>query len=83
LIEDQIERDYNGGISFAEAKAAGSQRRKAYAAARLSVFLKTTLLCCVYLLISSIFRLPMGIDILLISSAIVVAAIKTMLIRFD
>lgn len=73
----------NGGPSFAEAKAAGSEKRKAYAGAHLSVFLKTTVVCCVYLLISSFFRLPMGIDIFLVSSAIVVAAIKTMPIRFD
>lgn len=73
----------NGGPSFEEAKAAGSEKRKAYAAAHLSVFLKMTLVCCVYLLISSFLRLPMGIDIVLISSAIVVAAVKTIPIRFD
>jgi hypothetical protein len=73
----------NGGPSFEEAKAAGSVKRKAYAAAHLSVFLKMTLACCVYLLVSSFLRLTMGIDIFLISSAIVVAAIKTMPIRFD
>lgn len=73
----------NGGPSFEEAKAASSEKRKAYAAAHLSVFLKMTLFCCVYLIISSLFRLPMGIDIVLISSAVVVAAIKTMTICFD
>ena len=73
----------NGGPSFEEAKAAGSEKRKAYAAAHLSVFLKMTLVCCVYLVISSFLRLPMGIDIVVISSAVVVAAIKTMSIRFN
>lgn len=73
----------NGGPSFEEAKAAGSKKRKAYAAAHLRVFLKMTLICCVYLVISSFFRLPMGIDIILISAAVVVAVIKTMPIRFN
>lgn len=73
----------NGGPSFEEAKAAGSEKRKAYAAAHLRVFLKMTLVCCVYLVISLFFRLPMGIDIVVISSAVVVAAIKTMPIRFN
>ncbi len=73
----------NGGPSFEQAKAAGSEKRKAYAAAHLSVFLKMTLVCFVYLVISLFFRLPMGIDIVVISSAVVVAAIKTMPIRFN
>lgn len=73
----------NGGPSFEEAKAAGSEKRKAYAGAHLRVFLKMTLVCCVYIVISSFFRLPMLIDIALIASAIVAAAIKTMPIRFN
>ena len=73
----------NGGPSFEEAKAAGSEKRKAYAAAHLSVFLKMTLVCCVYIVISLFFRLPMLIDIVVIASAIVAAAIKTMPIRFN
>ena len=73
----------NGGPSFEEAKVAGSEKRKAYAAAHLSVFLKMTLVCCVYIVVSSFFRLPMLIDVVVIASAIVVAAIKTMPIRFD
>ncbi len=73
----------NGGPSFEEAKAAGSEKRKAYAAAHLSVFLKMTLVCCVYIVISSFFRLPMLIDVVVIASAIVAAAIKTMPIRFN
>lgn len=73
----------NGGPSFEEAKAAGSEKRKAYAAAHLMVFLKMTLICVVYLGISTFFRLPMMIDVVVIASAVVVAAIKTMPIRFD
>ncbi|WP_373485074.1 hypothetical protein [Acetobacterium malicum] len=73
----------NGGPSFEEAKAAGSEKRKAYAGAHLRVFLKMTLVCCVYIVISSFFRLPMLIDIVVIASAIVAAAIKTIPIRFN
>lgn len=73
----------NGGPSFEEAKAAGSGKRKAYAGAHLRVFLKMTLVCCVYIVISSFFRLPMLIDIVVIASAIVAAAIKTIPIRFN
>lgn len=73
----------NGGPSFEEAKAAGSEKRKAYAGAHLRVFLKMTLIGGVYLLSSSFFRLPLGIDIVVIASALVAAAIKTMPIRFD
>lgn len=73
----------NGGPSFEEAKAAGSEKRKAYAEAHLKVFLKMTLLCCIYLAISLLFRFPMGIDIVAITAAVVGAAIKTMPIHFD
>ncbi len=73
----------NGGPSFEEAKAAGSEKRKAYAGAHLRVFLRMTLICVVYIGISSFFRLPMGIDVVVIASAVVIAAIKTMPIRFD
>lgn len=73
----------NGGPSFEEAKAAGSEKRKAYAAAHLRVFLKMTLIGFVYLGISTFFRLPMMIDVVVIASVVVAAAIKTMPIRFD
>lgn len=73
----------NGGPGFEEAKAAGSEKRKAYAAAHLSVFLKMTLVCCVYLLFSLLFHFPIGIDIAVISSAVVVASIMTIPIRFN
>lgn len=72
----------NGGPSFEEARQAGSEKRREYARAHLDIFLKYTLLGLIYLPVSLILNFSMWIDILLIFMLIVIAALKTVGIKF-
>ncbi len=72
----------NGGPSFEEARQAGSEKRREYARAHLDIFLKYTLLGLIYLPVSLILNFSMWIDILFIFMLIVIAALKTVGIKF-
>lgn len=73
----------NGGPSYKEAKSGGSEKRKKYAKAHLDLFLKMTLICFIYALISIIFNLHTWIDILVISLTTIVTAFLTVSIKFE
>lgn len=72
----------NGGPSFEEARQAGSEKRREYARAHLDIFLKYTLLGLIYLPVSLILNFSMWIDMLFIFMLIVIAALKTVGIKF-
>lgn len=73
---------FTGGPNFKEAKALGSKSRKQYAKEILDLFIKMTIICLIYAIISIVFKFTTGIDIIIISLAIVVAAFLSMPIKF-
>lgn len=72
----------NGGPSFEQAKAAGSERRKEYARAHLNIFYIMMLLSFLYGAVSFLLRLSIWLDIFVILMLVVVAAFKTIPIKF-
>lgn len=72
----------NGGPRYEEAAKAESARRKAYAGAHLRIFLMMTGMCILYMLISWLAHFGVWLDILVITLAIFIAAVRTMPIKF-
>ncbi|WP_417202195.1 hypothetical protein [Acetoanaerobium sticklandii] len=72
----------NGGPSFKEAKEASSEVRKEYARAHLEKFKNIFIKGFIYLIFSLVLNLSIWIDIVVVSLMIIVAAIKTMPIKF-
>lgn len=72
----------NGGPSFKEAKEASSEVRKEYARAHLEKFKNIFIKGFIYLIFSLALNLSIWIDIVVVSLMIIVAAIKTMPIKF-
>ena len=71
-----------GGPSFEEASLAGREKRRRYAKAHLDIFSKYTLLGLLYVPVSLAFDISMWIDILVLSMLIVIAAFRTIPIKF-
>lgn len=73
----------NGGPNFEKAKEAGSEARRGYLLDYLKVFLKMTILCLFYLMISYFFKISYWIDIIVIFISIIIAAFATIPFKFE
>ncbi len=73
----------NGGPSFEKAKEAGSEARKKYLLNHLKIFLKMTILCLLYFVVSYFFKISFWIDFIVFLSATIIAAFFTIPIKFE
>lgn len=72
-----------GGPSYEEAKAAGSEKRKKFAGSHLKIFTKISFFSIIYILVSSLLDLPIYLDIIVVTMAIIIGAFRTIGIKFD
>ncbi len=82
ILKGQYVYWINGGPTYEKAKEGGALRRRTYAKAHLVLFLKTSLICLVWLGISYALHLSQWIDIAVVSVAVVTAAILSVKIKF-
>lgn len=73
---------FTGGPSYEEAKVAGGKARKAYAKAHLDIFIKYSIIILLASIISYLLKWSIAIDITIITLGMVIAAIRTMPIKF-
>ena len=72
----------NGGPQFEEAYEAGSHRRRQYALAHLKLFVVAGTVVNVFMIVSMIWVLPYYVDLIVFAAGMIVAAIRSMKIRF-
>lgn len=73
----------NCGPSFEEAREAGSEKRRAYASALLRLFCRAAGVGALYLTLSAALGFPTWLDVAVFSALLVIAALRTLRIRFE